>query len=74
MSEENPKIEMVQCVDATDFPIEVCNWCDEMEIYTHDVCGLYSVSDDGSPLSNWLKEIGFQFKEEGSTSVGIWGT
>jgi hypothetical protein len=71
---KRPVIKLTQCVNAEDMPDDVEEWCDEHEIYTHCETGLHCVEDDGSPLSEWLKSVGFQFKEKGHTWLGVWGT
>ena len=73
---ENSIIEMTQCVSAEDMTKEVDEWCcKNTDISTHYECALHQVEDDGSPLSEWLKSIGFKFDEKrGFTWLGVWGT
>ena len=71
---ERPIITMTQCVNAEDMPKDVRSWCIDNDISTHYETGLHCVEDDESPLSEWLKSVGFQFKETGHTWLGVWGT
>lgn len=66
-------MKLVQCVNASDFPEDVEIYCQDNDIATHYETGLYNITDDGNPLSEWLKSEGYEFKK-GVNWVGIWGS
>ena len=68
-----PKITMVQCVNALCMPNDVIDSCGDYDISTHYSSELYRVEDNGSVLSEWLKSIGFKFEDD-YTWLGVWGT
>lgn len=64
---------MYPCVDALCMPQEVDDWCCDNDISTHYATELYRINDDGNPLAEWLKSMGYEFVED-YTWVGIFGT
>jgi hypothetical protein len=71
------KIKQIACVDATDFPEEVLDYCSDHEISTHYSNDIVFLEDDGNPLANWLKEQGYEFKDTskfGGDYIGIIAT
>jgi len=66
-------IKMIPCVDAMYMPKNVLEYCVEVEISTHYQHDIAFIEDDGNPLSEWLKEIGFVFEKEYET-IGIIAT
>ncbi len=66
------KISMVPCVNASQMSEEVIDWCGDNDISVHCATELYCIDDDGNPLAEWLKSLGYEFKE-GSDWVGVFG-
>lgn len=53
----------ITCVDATDFPSEVDDYCTDNEISTHYQSDVVVVSDDGNVFAEWLKKEGHVFED-----------
>lgn len=73
------KIMMVPVVGAEDMPDEVEEYCEQKNISTHCATELYWVEDDGNPLAEWLKSLGYGFPAArddlpGGAWVGVIGT
>jgi hypothetical protein len=49
---------MIPCIDASDMPDKVIDWCEEHEISTHYSDSMARLTDDGNAMAEWLKEIG----------------
>jgi hypothetical protein len=60
--EKRVKMREITCVDATDFPDEVLDYCDQHDISTHYQNDVIVVEDDGNPFAKWLKDQGYEFK------------
>jgi len=58
LKKKEPVWKMIPYIDATDFPSEVLNWCEEKEISTHYRSDVAVVKDDGNPMAEWLKKLG----------------
>lgn len=66
-------IEMIPCVNATDMPSEVTDYCVDNEISTHYQNDVAFLGDDGNPFSEWLKKNGYIFKTK-YDSIGVIAT
>lgn len=68
------KLKMVPCVDASDLPQEIRDWCIDNDISTHYACELHQVYDDNI-FAEWLKSQGFKFKNKDDFEwIGVIGT
>ena len=70
------KIEMIPCVEASDMPREVLEYCIDHEISTHYQNDIAQVENSDNPFANWLRENGYEFEENswGFNSVGVFAT
>ena len=56
------KFEMIACVEASDMPKDVKDWCEDRDYDTHYQNDVAQVYNDDNPFANWLRELGYVFK------------
>lgn len=65
---KKPKFEMIPCVDASDMPDEIIEWCGEKEFSTH--ChNSVAICHDESVFTKWCESIGI---EPDTTAPDYW--
>ena len=70
-----PKLTMIECIDAGDFPEEVSEYLMNTQgISDHYQNDIISTDDDGNPFAEWLKSIGYKFPEKGWGYVAMFAT
>ncbi len=55
------------CVEASDMPKDVLEYCMEYDISTHYQNDLAQIENNDNPFANWLRENGYEFKESVTT-------
>lgn len=58
------KIETISCVEASDMPDLVLDYCVDHEIVTNYQNDIAIVRDDDNPFANWLRKNGYVFKSD----------
>ena len=69
-------IKHIQAIDAGDIPDELVDKCLDIddEFPLHYSNGIVRMYDDGNPVSEWLKSVGFIFEDKNGTPLAVWGT
>ena len=70
-----PELEQIFALHARHIPNGMDDDCLDIddEFPLHYATGIVSVPDNGNPFSEWLKTIGFKFKD-GKGWLAVWGT
>ena len=67
-------IKNIACVQASDMPEEVEEWCVGQEISTHYQSDVVCITDEDNPFCNWLKKLGYKFEGKKYHYVAIVAT
>lgn len=71
-------IELIQCIEASDIPQELEDFCVDQEWsmhYSSELCLLDHTDENAKPFIEWFISIGGKLDEnDDSTCIGIWGT
>ena len=57
---KKPSFEMIPCIDASDMPSEVRDWCDSNDISTHYYNSIAMCWDKDNIFTKWVESLGVQ--------------
>jgi len=66
------RIKIIPCVEASDMPENVIEWCIDHNYDTHYQNNVAQVYNDDNPFANWLREIGYTFVCPPSDDENSW--
>ena len=67
-------MKQIVCVNATDFPEDILDYCVRNEIQTHYQNDVTYIEDDGNPFAEWLKSQGYKFPDNEGGFIAILST